>query len=276
MEDNTIYNFFRIRKHQFDEAPGDALWTRIVSGMDTPAQQPGKKFPFKNLIFLATAIVIVGISGVVLSNSDENTTGTPLQHHNEKHDAAPTTPEIRTPEATVTKPESSPIAVIEKAIAETQQDTVKKKKPYLAFRKINGKTAGISKDSIPFNVNNIETIIRTANGRVVVETKEKLDPFQFRQLIEKSLEENKLAVGTLVTVKAPGHKVFRQVVKSKENAYPVLISGSKDEIKEKQKEAINGIVHYEELIIAKDSLKPISDTLPKPAHLEFKPLGAKD
>ena len=271
MEDNTIYNYFKTRKHQFDETPGDALWAKIESGLDTTTTSQGKGFSFKTLSFLATALLTIGIAGLAVLNSanDIKKPAAPPQEDKpgklvSKPVTAPET--VKPADAAVTAGSSQITAGKPAIMAETVKDTVKKKKPYIAFQKINGKTTSIGKDSIPFDINNIETIVSSTNGRVTVNTKEKLTPSQFEQLIEKILKENEQAVGTLVTIKAPGHKVFRQIIKTKDNTYPARQSGIYDTLPTKLtvKSINNQSGVFEKILLSKDSL------VIEPEYIDFK------
>ena len=277
MENNEIYNFFKARKHTFDETPGNALWARIESGLNTPVTPSGSGFSFKTLLFLATAIGVVGIAGAVVLNND-NAIEKPLEparvNEHGKIEAKPVVvPEVvKAPDIVITA-EASPITITEPEITATAKDTVKKKKTYLAFQKINGKTTDISKDSIPFDINNVETTVRGTNGRVAVDTKEKLTPSQFKLLIEKVLAENEQAIGTMVTIKAPGHKVFRHIVKTKDNTYPARQTRDKNTLKTEAtvKNTNNKAGVFEKVLISNDSLSFVRDSpVIEPEYIDFK------
>ena len=269
MQDKDIYTFFKARKHMFEEAPGDAIWARIESGLDTSASSSGKGFSFKTLLFWATALLTIGITGLVVFNDEayERPASSARENKHKKIEAKPIlVPEaVKIPDAVMTT-KATPNTAVESKVIVIAKDTVKKKKPYVAFQKITGKTTAINKDSIPFDINNVETNIKATNGRLTVDTKGKLTPSQFNQLIEKVLRENEQATGTLVTIKAPGHKVFRQIIKTKDNTYPARQSGIYDTLPTKLtvKSINNQSGVFEKILLSKDSL------VIEPEYIDFK------
>src|SRR5690348_6635035 len=42
MTDNQLYNYFKERQHNFEEAPGDELWGKIESGLGKKKINPAK------------------------------------------------------------------------------------------------------------------------------------------------------------------------------------------------------------------------------------------
>ena len=91
--------------------------------------------------------------------------------------------------------------------------------------------------------------------------------------MKKVLRENEQATGTLVTIKAPGHKVFRQIIKTKDNTYPARQNGIYDTLPTKL--TVKNInvqpAVFEKVLIGKDSL------VIEPKSINFSPSeSAKD
>ncbi|AWH84008.1 hypothetical protein HYN59_02280 [Flavobacterium album] len=71
MKDNELYDFFKDRKQAFDEAPGDALWSRIESGLEKvpqPVAHKGGLSVFKKLLFLPVVGIVAAIVWMVAYN----------------------------------------------------------------------------------------------------------------------------------------------------------------------------------------------------------------
>jgi hypothetical protein len=206
MKDKEIYDFFKDRKQAFDEAPGDALWARIESGLeDTPpaATQVSGRSLFRKLLILPLLAVIIALGWVIFKPDNvEGTTG---------------------PQNVTVTPEAAGNENTGVREAYTITDSVKKKKttapPSDAILNPVPKTPQadnsvvIAKNEIAaFDPDAVRTEAKTAPGRLNIIVKQPLTKEQFDLFIERTMVKNGNAYGTVITIKAQGHKPFRQVV----------------------------------------------------------------
>lgn len=241
MSDNELYTYFKDRSTSFNELPGDALWGKIESTLNYNSAR--KPFPF--LVKIGIAIIIAGITCVLLLNTITNQKTTTPEHKKilnaKSHEAIPLTKALETDEV----------------IIATVNDTVKKKKrssskdknknkqaisilpnqssQYIAFRPITDslrdkKLQGNElTNTLPHKKTN--AITQVMQGRIVV-TGERMSKVEFDDLVKKTLETHKEAHGSLIIVKAPGQQTFRHKIQALPKPEPVTgILSQKDRIK---------------------------------------------
>ena len=67
MTDKQLYNYFKVRQHNFDEMPGDALWNKIETGLHA-APTTATTLPYLKVL-LATAITgVIATATILLYN----------------------------------------------------------------------------------------------------------------------------------------------------------------------------------------------------------------
>lgn len=214
MTDNELFNHFKTQSIRFDEAPGDSLWRKIESGLDTKIQPK----PNSLLLFIKTSIIVSAFSlaGIIYFAFTQRQNKT-------------TSPVIVIKEANIpvqknaNKAPTNPASTEQKELQSMRQnanDTVKRKKikpepvktiPFKAFTAIlPQETDSIIKSRTTIITPLITTT--TSPGRIVITTKDKITKNQFDVLTLKALEDNKNVSGTMIIVRAPGHKIFRKVI----------------------------------------------------------------
>ncbi|RWX03576.1 hypothetical protein [Flavobacterium cerinum] len=215
MEDKELYTFFKNQKQVFNEVPSDSLWEKIECGLDTKIQQkpkPNSLVLFIKVSVIVAALVIVGIAYNVFTPKKEHTA--PIKQIVEQNLPIKKTENII---------RTIPVTTHQKELQSVQQnanDTVKRKKikpetvkaiHFKAFTAIlSPETDSIMKSRTTVITPLITTT--TSPGRIIITTKDKISKNQFDELTLKALENNKNASGTMIIVRAPGHKIFRKVI----------------------------------------------------------------
>lgn len=214
MTDNELFNHFKTQSIRFDEAPGDSLWRKIESGLDTKIQpKPNSLLLFIKTGVIVSAFILVGIIYFAFTQRQDKITS----------------PVIVIKEANIpvqknaNKASTNTASTQQNELQSMQQnanDTVKRKKikpepvkaiPFKAFTAIlPQETDSIIKSRTTIITPLITTT--TSPGRIVITTKDKITKNQFDVLTLKALEDNKNVSGTMIIVRAPGHKIFRKVI----------------------------------------------------------------
>jgi len=232
MKDNQLYNHFKTHSTAFDEMPGEDLWAKIESGLENtkPTNKPNI------LLFIVCGIAltasIIWYFAIPESTAKINTTAKPVTiTAPEPENIITNKPQINTlpsVSATAEKTTSSQTSVILKnaeTVVTIVQDSVKKvtvrtakikpvptaekttAMPYIKFRSYTKGTIAPLGESPTFEVQKKETF-----GNIIVSTKQKITADEYQKLIDDMLKQNETSVGTLLTIKAPGHKPFRKVI----------------------------------------------------------------
>jgi hypothetical protein len=214
MEDKELYAFFKNQKQVFNEVPGDSLWRKIESGLDTKIQpKPNSLLLFIKTGVIVSAFILAGIIYYIFTQKQDKITSPAIV--------------IKEANIPVQKNENivpaNPASTHQKELQSIQQnanDTVKRKKikpepvktiPFKAFTAtLPQETDSIIKSRTTIITPLITTT--TSPGRIVITTKDKISKNQFDELTLKALEDNKNVSGTMIIVRAPGHKIFRKVI----------------------------------------------------------------
>ncbi|RZJ74623.1 MAG: hypothetical protein EOO45_08035 [Flavobacterium sp.] len=251
MEDNDLYAFFEAKQHTFDEAPGEQLWKRIEMGLAPAPLLTTRQVTLGIILTLIIAVVFFGIQ--LLSGKEVN---------------------ILKDEKLVPAEDAKSFEINTIAVA---NDTVKKKKynpkaenavvaPVVMKYK---KNTAQNQDTINTSV----TGVKTANilpGRLIVKTDKMLSVSEFEDLIRKTFSNPELTVGTMVIVRAPGHKAFRQIFKGAGELH-IINSGVKLEEELIQFKRLPDAAHADKIVPDTILIKPDSLTL-KPSQIKFAPL----
>ena len=229
MEDKELFDFFKSRSQAFNEAPGNALWTKIEAQMllepAKPLNEKATLFTKKLFLFIAAVAIIAAVFfmlsqkevPVVIINKEIKTAPGQVVYENDtvKKKAAQKQYINFAPK----KVEKGRTAVAGTAPKVIEDGIISPP----AFAKIDSKR--LDKDTIKFDLNTVKMTTQTPPGRVIVSVKDKLSESQFRLLTQKIVAEHKNEDGTLIVVKAAGHKLFRQIIKNAElNVAPIHLA----------------------------------------------------
>lgn len=223
MTDNELFNHFKSNAAIFDEMPGDALWTKIKGKLDN-GNSTVKPF---TILFIAALCIVAFIVTYYFFEPESKTTETPsAPADKELHDIPVTKPAI-----TLAQPVSNnsqikqgetvnvvPLSVISReTLTPITPDSIKK----IRVRTAKTSTAAtqpaklffktIDKNNIPESLT-FEVKKQETPGNIIVSTKQKITAAEYQKLIEDMLKENETSVGTLLIIKASGHKSFRKVI----------------------------------------------------------------
>lgn len=203
MTDNQLFTHFKLNGTVFDEMPDAALWQKIENGLNT-------KPAVKHNPFLFLGFVIVVLSGgafFILSHKSETVTIPRTLQQTKQSVSAKAITDIKA--NTVVNKESA------KAIT---TDSVKK----IRFKVITAPTAKpipfttiLNKDSLKQTEVKVRTPlikIQDLPAKAIVTTTEQLTPEEFNELKISMTEKYKGNPGTLIIIKAPGYKPFRETI----------------------------------------------------------------
>ncbi|RZJ64066.1 MAG: hypothetical protein EOO45_19335 [Flavobacterium sp.] len=250
MEDKNLYAFFEARQHTFDEVPGEQLWKRIEMGLAPAPLLTTKQITFGIILILIIATLFFGIQ--MMNGKEVNIT---------KDEKLMPVEDAKSFEINTTAVDT---------------DTVKKKKynPKAGDAAVAPVVKKYKKNPARNqDVNTSGTAIKTdktSTGRLIVKTDKMLSVSEFEDLIRKTFSDPELAVGTLVIVRAPGHKPFRQVFKGTGELY---IINSQAKLKEEiiKFKRLPDPAHADKIVVDSVLIKNDSLTL-KPIQIKFAPL----
>ncbi|PZR18937.1 MAG: hypothetical protein DI539_15845 [Flavobacterium psychrophilum] len=232
MTDNELFNHFKTQSTTFEEMPGEDLWAKIESGLNNTKPTRSSNI----LLFIACGILVTALttwyfitteSVAKISPAIEPVTTTAPEPKN----IAPLKPQLNvftSAEAPAERTTSTQTPVIlnnTETVVTTATDSVKKTiirtakiktvsktektvaEPYVKFMSHSKGAVAPLSESPTFEVEKKETI-----GSVVITTKQKITTAEYNQLIADMLNEYETSIGSLLTIKAPGHKPFRIVI----------------------------------------------------------------
>ncbi|MDR6969232.1 hypothetical protein J2X31_003259 [Flavobacterium arsenatis] len=239
MEDKELFDFFKNKSATFDEMPSDEVWNKIQTNIVAPKSTTF--FSIAKVIILSTFILATAVTiGILLyTNSKtiiEDEIITPKDNILSQEPSS-TESEIdilKNPaKADTLKPKK---VLVKKSIIVVKSDTItvlKRLHPFL-------KTDSIKTISPIIEIDSLKIKPPVKGNQLLFETKKSLTKTEFDSFVQKILEETKTNYGTLVVIKAKGHKLFRQIVKFPEKLQipQTIIEPS----------------HYTSEIIRKDSL----------------------
>lgn len=223
MEDKELYTYFKDRKDAFNEAPGDALWAKIDAGLSNapmpPTPKSGAIVTGKGLLIVATVVSIVVTLLVSFNPKKEVKQSTLPQQKtiSAEQEHIETTTEIDT-----VKPKKASNAVFNA----TQNAVIKSQvKPIKAtIKTITNQTIAFKpfKDTLipntaKLNQNKIRVMIMVSPvsnrlKRVHVRVDQQVTQHQYDSLVTTIVNDNNLAIGTLLTIKVKGHGTYKKVI----------------------------------------------------------------
>lgn len=226
MEDKELYEFFRSRKNTFDREPSESLWKKIDKGLTNPTPAASKPLWLKSWIVLPAMACITIVAFYVYKTRGA---ATDLPVPGSVEDIRISVPESEAdqiveseiqmsgPNATDTVRKKKTVGVLKKQDAALSEKNHEFVVAPPRFRALNQQNTDSQMDTVRVNTNNLVTETVITKGRIVVTTKEKLTTAQFKALTYEILEENKQSIGSTVIIKAPGHAIFRQIIKNTDN-----------------------------------------------------------
>lgn len=208
MSDKELYTYFKDRRASFEETPGDFLWEKIeqrLNSPDTPSNKSSNVF-FSGLVLLAILAI-----GFVLLSQVRNDDDAPVSKEKKSHETIPYK-EIKTNNTIIISKDTLQKTRKEKFQSKnpaSKAGTDKPETPYLKFQPIANNT-----DSLNTTVVKSKPDYKTQimPGRIIVTGKGKFTKEEFEYLIKEITEFHKEAYGSLIIVKAPGQKTFRQKI----------------------------------------------------------------
>lgn len=209
MTDNQLYNYFKDRQHQFDEAPGDEVWGKIESGLRRKKFNPAKLLGIMALL-----------AGAVYSTTLFLNT----------HDAI--VPEAKI--VPVNEPIYSPeIKEATRIVTERSTDTVKNKKVAKKENQNNGiknvehkniilltpvvtkndapdeKKEQAYKDSLPG-----KNKITTSPGKIRIQSLDQLTKAEYDSLVARAVRHYSDQPKIILIIVAEGHKPYRKLIET--------------------------------------------------------------
>lgn len=218
MEDKALFHFFKTRSASFDEMPSDELWNKIQNAIEIPKKTSSATV--SKIVLLTTLSLATVTAFVFLINKNKKQ----IIDHDPVH---PTKLEIQ---PAIDSLETTNLQ--EKSIAPdstgTTEDTLKRKKmevkksnllltdstfsiPNAVILPLEMDSIQIIDSKIPLNAMLITPIVK--EGRLLFETKQTLSESEFDSFVEKILKQTERNFGSLIVIKAKGHKPFRRIVK---------------------------------------------------------------
>jgi len=222
MEDKELYTYFKDRKDAFNEAPNDALWAKIDAGLSNTmptTPKSGSIIAGKGLLIAATVVSIVVTLLVVLipkkevkqSTLPQQKTIITEQEHIETTTEIDTVKPKKVADAVVTashnaviKPQVKPVNATSKTI--TNQ--------VIAFKPFQDT---LIPNTVKLNQNKIRVMIMVSPvsnrlKRVHVRVDQQVTQHQYDSLVTTIVNDNNLAIGTLLTIKVKGHSTYKKVI----------------------------------------------------------------
>lgn len=227
MTDNELFNHFKTKSIRCNEMPSNDLWVKIENSLNN------NKPAFKPHMFFAIALGLIMITAITfyMLFSTDKTIKSPVTPIVIKQSVvSPIQPSaitevssisISKEERTITKvnpeiisiPTTSPEKTITDSVKKVQIRTAKvteitlthTAQPAINFHKTNDT---LTKTQLT----TYEVIKKETPGNIIITTKEKITKDEYKQLILDMADEYKNHSETLLTIKAPGHKLFKKVV----------------------------------------------------------------
>lgn len=232
MTDNELFNHFKTQSAAFEEMPGDDLWAKIESGLNNTKPTRSSNI----LLFIVCGILVTALTTWYFANTESVAKISPVVEPvtttaSEPKNIAPhkTQPDIlpaaAAPAEKTTSVQAPVILNNTETVVTTAPDSVKKviirtakiktvsktenivTEPYIKFKSYSKGAVAPLSESSTFEVEKKETI-----GSIVITTKQKITTAEYNQLIADMLNEYEKSIGSLLTIKAPGHKPFRIVI----------------------------------------------------------------
>lgn len=234
MTDNELISHFKLQSPAFDEMPGDALWAKIESGLDSakPSPRPNTLlFIIAGTLLTALAICyfsiykpkaetilpVEPITVISTTQPESIITNEPsgMTTINSSANAAARTV---TEPAIITEDLVEPVVAIQDSVKKARIRTAKIRSvtaadqnttttPYVKFRSYTKGTVAPMDESLTF-----EVIKKETSENIIIITKQKITDAEYRQLIVDMLSEYESKPGALLTIKAPGHIPFKKVM----------------------------------------------------------------
>lgn len=237
MTDNELFNHFKTQSIRFNEIPDDELWAKIENSLDN------NKFTFKPHIFFSIAlglILIAAITFYMLFPTAKTITSPATPVVTKQFVVSPNKPASLIKESptstiieekTITKVNPEIINIQTTSSERTITDSVKKAQIRTAKVTPASSAPTAKPASIPFRQTNgtlkktqpsttYEVIKKETPGNIIITTKEKITEDEYKQLILDMTNEYESLPGTLLTIKAPGHKPFKKVMGSNKKLTP--------------------------------------------------------
>lgn len=237
MTDNELFNHFKTQSTAFEEMPGDDLWAKIERGLNDTKPTSSSNI----LLFIACGILVTALTTWYFITTESATKISPVVEPvtttaPEPKNIAPHKPQVNifpsaaVPAEKTTSVQAPVILNNTEKVVTTASDSVKKAiirtakiktvsktektvaEPYVKFMSHSKGAVAPLSESPTFEVEKKETI-----GSIVITTKQKITTAEYNQLIADMLNEYETSVGSLLTIKAQGHKPFRIVIQYNRN-----------------------------------------------------------
>jgi Gram-negative bacterial TonB protein C-terminal len=230
MENKDLDNFFKERAPQFNEQPGDALWAKIETGLDTPAPKQGGRggaatgkwvWILSGLALTIVAAVFIYINYFALENEGWVTfPKTEIQQGENK--AASTEKELQEEPVDTVKP---------KVLAPNRIKTPKrKKKTAIVNNQVAGSNIdtteidGLMDDTTPIanpapapapQPKKVKISVQESAKRTVITLREKVSQEKFDSIVTASLVQYKDKAGMQLIVKGFNGMIYRSNIPQK-------------------------------------------------------------
>ncbi|MFY0483224.1 hypothetical protein ACI6PS_11515 [Flavobacterium sp. PLA-1-15] len=218
MEDKELFHFFKTRSASFDEMPSDELWSKIQNAIEIPKKTSSATISKIVLLTTLSLAIVTAIVFLINKNKNQIIDHDPIHPNKLEIQPAIDSLEINTLRESTISLDSSQIL----------EDTLKKRKVVIKKSNIllkdstfsieNAVIVPLEMDSIQiidskilFDTMMIKPIIK--KGRLLFETKQTLSKSEFDSFVEKVLKQTKRDFGSLIVIKAKGHKPFRHIIK---------------------------------------------------------------
>lgn len=218
MEDKELFNFFRTRSASFHEMPSDELWNKIQNAIEIPKKTSSAAISKIVLLTTLSLATVTAIVFLINKNKNQIIDNDPIYPNKFEIQPAIDSLEINTLQESNISLDSSQIL----------EDTLKKRKVGIKKSNIllkdstfsiqNAVIVPLEMDSIQiidskilFDTMMIKPIVK--KGRLLFETKQTLSKSEFDLFVEKVLKQTERDFGSLIVIKAKGHKPFRHIVK---------------------------------------------------------------
>lgn len=223
MEDKELYTYFKDRKDAFNEAPGDALWAKIDAGLPNTAMpttpKSGTLVAGKGLIIAATVIsIIITLLVIFIPKKEVKQSTLPQQktiiteqEHIETTTEIDTVKPKKVADAVVTATHNAVIKPQIKIVNATSKTITNQSIAFKPFKDT------LIPNTVKLNQNKIRVMIMVSPvsnrlKRVHVRVDQQVTQHQYDSLVTTIVNDNNLAIGTLLTIKVKGHGTYKKVI----------------------------------------------------------------
>lgn len=213
MEDKELFDFFKNRSASFDEMPADEVWNKIQMNIGT-SKKTSLTISKIALLIVATLAIIVAIA--FFANKNKQIIKNERTYLKEVQTKA-----LKDSLTTIITQKDTTLNNIKSITDTLKKRKIVPKKTIISLKK----DTVISPPTIVPEMESIEiikskTLLDTVSfkpqvkgNRLLFETKKVLSKTEFDTFVQKVLKQTELNFGSLIVVKARGHKPFRHLVK---------------------------------------------------------------